>query len=56
MATTFAETMIHESSAWSQGAWLVAEADLTGRWVVSFQPVTVAATKPRMAQKVKVAR
>lgn len=37
VATAFAETVIYESSAWSQGAWLVAEADLTGRWVVSFQ-------------------
>jgi hypothetical protein len=37
VATAFAETVIHESSAWHQGSWVVAEADLTSRWVMSFQ-------------------
>ena len=37
VATAFAETVIHESSAWHRGSWVVAEADLTSRWVVSFQ-------------------
>jgi hypothetical protein len=37
VATAFAETVIHESSAWHQGSWVVAEADLTGRWMVSLQ-------------------
>jgi hypothetical protein len=37
VATAFAETVIHESSAWRHGAWVVAEADLTSRWMVSLQ-------------------
>lgn len=37
VATAFAETVIHESSAWRHGAWLVATAELTGRWMVSLQ-------------------
>jgi hypothetical protein len=37
VATAFAETVIHESSAWRHGAWVVAQADLTGRWMVSLQ-------------------
>lgn len=37
MATALAETVIHEASSWQRDAWVVAEADLTSRWIVTFQ-------------------
>ncbi|MDZ5455212.1 RES family NAD+ phosphorylase [Azohydromonas lata] len=37
VATAFVETVIHESSAWRHGSWLVATAELAGRWIVPLQ-------------------